>query len=195
MKWVFYLILHKKMLNLLLMLILMTTPTQTGEVKLIPTQTVIERSVKSVDDKIDDIGTASRPLSSRMQTRDIYLDLSKLTNSQSIPNLTVTQLTWFTYETSGKYRFNNTGSDWIIIPKWWTYQIIWTLTMPSLTNSVAWSIKKNWSSVYSTFGEKAPFTYIYVWNFSLNDVVTFEFIQQEWSSITVNSNITIVKMS
>jgi hypothetical protein len=142
----------------------------------------------------------NRPISTRTQTDNRYLDWVIWLDTKTIPDLSETLIDGYSFSTTGKYNF-----DWangkIIIPINWTYMvqvaIDWNVVDP-------WDYQvrlyKNWAMIVVNMRN-----YVWVANewyedmnrvYNLNKWDYFEVkaFQDSWSGVDIDISVTVIKI-
>lgn len=190
----FYHLLQIMMFSLLLLFLM--TIQKVDEVTIQPVQQVQEQPVKVIG--ADRAWRTERPINQRTQVVNTYLDwIRAIKTTQAIPDVTLTDVTWYTFTKTGNYLFENVDS--IIIPINWTYIINAVFDWnDALTQGIHYVTINGTPELIQVWDNMSAFQNIFITsveNLSKWDIIAVEVFQESWSSKNVTVTLTLTKIS
>lgn len=186
------------MFNLLFVLLFMvnTTTATTEKQQVINPQEAIKVE-QPVFDR-NSMWYTDRPINQRTQVRNTYLDWVVATqSSQTIDDVTLTDIIWYTFTKTWNYAFENTDS--IKIPVNWTYIINAVFDWNDALTQWLHYVTINWTqTLIQVWDNMSAFQNIFItWvkNLSKWDIIATEVFQESWSSKDVTVELTVTKLS
>lgn len=156
--------------------------------------------VQQVEQKFDrySMWYTDRPINQRKQVRNTYLDwVRAIKTTQSIPDVTLTDVVWYTFTKTWSYLFENTDS--IKIPVSWTYIINAVFDWDDWLTQWIHYVTINWTqSLIQVWDNMSAFQNIFITsveNLAKWDVIAVEVFQESWSSKNVTVKLTVTKLS
>lgn len=188
---------------LLLLLFFMATPKQ----ELQQVQQPVKQDIKSFDR--NSIWYTNRPISSKTQTDNRYLDSSIFDWQKSISVWSTSVLDEnYSYSNMSKYSFEKIEHDWFVIPVNWTYTItasyfVWWFEAPTSWIVITYLSHYEWISLINTVSSPIPFeacdgnwwTLTYTYNFKKWDTITLYWNNNTNKDLTIRATVTIIKIS
>lgn len=189
------------MLNLLFIVLFMTTTATTEKQKLVNPQVAIKVE-QPVFDR-NSMGYTDRPINQRTQVNNVYLDSADFGWDLNMTTMTQSYIASFTlWTTVWKYPWKTENTPWTIyIPTWGTYSILWDMfisTAPWIWR-IRLAIEINWWAdikVISTNVEHKTNTPIILnYNFIKWDFIRIYVDNDSSDSVELNISLNITKIS
>lgn len=179
-----------------LLLLFLMTIQKVDEVTIQPVQQVQEQQAKIAT--VDRAGRVDRPINQRTQVVNTYLDwVRAIKTTQSIPDVTLTDVVWYTFTKTWSYLFENTDS--IKIPVSWTYIINAVFDWNDWITQWIHYVTINWTQeLIQVWDNMSAFQNIFITsveNLAKWDVIAVEVFQESWSSKNVTVTLTVTKIS